>query len=130
MVEKSAEAALKDIVSAIEHIREKVEGVSFEIFEADWECRWVVERGAEIVSEASRRLPDDLKDRHPAIPWKKVAGIGNVLRHDYDAVSPRILWNIARNDLAPLEKVCRIELQREVARDDPIRVEPRDQPRS
>jgi uncharacterized protein with HEPN domain len=69
-----------------------------------------VERGAEIVSEASRRLPDALKSRHPQIPWKRVAGIGNVLRHDYDVVSARVLWNLARNDLAPLETVCKFEL--------------------
>ncbi len=118
MAEKSAEAALKDIVSAIEHIREKVDSVPFEMFEADWERRWVVERGAEIVSEASRRLPDELKSRHPHIPWKKVAGIGNVLRHDYDVVSPRILWNMARDDLSSLEKVCRRELGQELNRDD------------
>jgi uncharacterized protein with HEPN domain len=120
MAEKSAEAALKDIVSAIERIYEKVAHISFESFEADWERRWVVERGAEIISEASRRLPDDLKNRHPNIPWKKVAGIGNVLRHDYDAVSPRILWNMARNDLTLLEEICRTELGCVVDRDDRI----------
>jgi uncharacterized protein with HEPN domain len=101
---------LVDIVEAIERIRAKTEGVSLAAFEADWERRWLVERGAEIVSEASRRLPTDLKDRHPEIPWKRIAGIGNVLRHDYDVVSPRILWNVARSDLAPLEAVCRVEL--------------------
>lgn len=107
---KSPRPALVDIVEAIERIRAKTEGVSLAAFEADWERRWLVERGAEIVSEASRRLPTDLKDRHPEIPWKRIAGIGNVLRHDYDVVSPRILWNVARSDLAPLEAVCRVEL--------------------
>jgi uncharacterized protein with HEPN domain len=45
-----------------------------------------------MISEASRRLPDQLKDRYPEIPWKKVAGIGNVLRHDYENVVPDALW--------------------------------------
>lgn len=66
MAEKSAEPALRDIVEAIERIRGKTENLSFESFEADWATRWIVERGTEIISEASRRLPDDLKDRHPA----------------------------------------------------------------
>jgi uncharacterized protein with HEPN domain len=62
-----------------------------------------VERCIEIVSEASRRLPADLKASHPAIPWAKVAGIGNVLRHDYDVVNDATIWHAATVDLLPLK---------------------------
>lgn len=115
MADKSPEPALRDIVDAIARIQSKMDGVSLTTFEADWERRWLVERGAEIVSEARRRLPDELKERHPEIPWKQIAGIGNILRHGYDAVSPRVMWNVARNDLVPLERACRAELTREIA---------------
>jgi uncharacterized protein with HEPN domain len=64
----------------------------------------VVERGIEIISEASRRLPDDLKDRNRDIPWRKVAGIGNVIRHDYERVARDVLWKLVRDDLPALEK--------------------------
>jgi uncharacterized protein with HEPN domain len=67
---------LTDIVEAIERIRIEIEGVPLEAFEADWRKRWLVERGVEIISEASRRLPAALKARHREIPWPKVAGIG------------------------------------------------------
>src|SRR5438876_11972882 len=56
-------------------------GVTLRTFEPDKRKRWLVERGIEIISEASRRLSDELKAGHPEIPWSKVAGIGNVLRH-------------------------------------------------
>lgn len=112
MVEKSPLPALRDIVEAIERIRGKLDKTTLPEFEADWELRWMAERGTEIISEASRRLPNDLKERHPEIPWKKVAGIGNVLRHDYDEVSARILWAIFHHDLPPLEEACREELRR------------------
>jgi uncharacterized protein with HEPN domain len=112
MVEKSPAPILQDIVDAIERIQSKTKDLSLTEFAGDWERLWVVERGVEIVSEASRRLPDEIKDRHPDIPWKKIAGIGNVLRHEYDAVSPRVLLNIAHNDLIPLERVCKAELTR------------------
>lgn len=79
-------------------------------FETDWQRQWLVERGVEIISEASRHLTDDLKARHPEIPWQKVAGIGNVLRHDYESVAAPILWKLARDDLTALEQVCRTEL--------------------
>ena len=48
--------------------------------------------------------------RHPQIPWRKVAGIGNVLRHDYGAVAAPLLWKLAMADLTDLEAVCRAEL--------------------
>jgi uncharacterized protein with HEPN domain len=81
---------LTDIVEAIEHIRGEVADMPLDAFEADWRKRWLVERGVEIISEASRRLPADLKARHPEIPWPKVAGIGNVLRHNYESIAGRL----------------------------------------
>jgi len=112
MVEKSSEPALRDILDAIEHVNAKMEGTTLDSFRADLDRRRIVERSLEIISEASRRLPGEMKDRHPDIPWKKIAGIGNVLRHEYDAVSPRILLDIAVNDLNSLKTVCRAELMR------------------
>jgi uncharacterized protein with HEPN domain len=106
---------LTDIVEAIENIRSETAGVSLDAFEADWRKRWLVERGVEIISEASRRLSDELKARHPEIPWPKVAGIGNVLRHDYESIAPAVMWKLVQDDLPLLEKVCREELAREQA---------------
>lgn len=64
----------------------------------------------EIISEASRRLPEPLKARYPEIPWQKVAGIGNVLRHDYGNVSAPLLWKVVKEDLPVLARVCRAAL--------------------
>jgi uncharacterized protein with HEPN domain len=60
-------------------------------------------------------LSKELKLRHPEIPWVKVAGIGNVLRHDYESIAAPVMWKLARADLAVLEKVCRAELADELA---------------
>lgn len=91
-------------------MRTVLDGVSLETFENDWQRRWLVERGVEIISEASRRLPDELKARRSEIPWQKVAGIGNVLRHNYEAIAAPIMWKLAQADLAALESVCRAGL--------------------
>jgi uncharacterized protein with HEPN domain len=91
--------------------------VSLDAFEADWRKRWLVERGVEIISEASRHLPGELKARHPQIPWPKVAGIGNILRHSYERIAPDVLWRLARDDLPPLERMCREELAMAQARE-------------
>ena len=79
---KSALPRLLDIIEAIHRINELLNDVSLEDFESSWQQRWLVERGVEIISEASRHLSQELKDRHPHIPWRNVAGIGNVLRHN------------------------------------------------
>src|SRR5215475_3213371 len=102
MAESSFAPRLTDIIEAIEHIRSEMAGMTIDAFEADWRKRWLVERGIEIISEASRRLSDELKARHPEIPWPKVAGIGNVLRHDYEHVAHDVLWHVV-HDVPPLE---------------------------
>lgn len=113
MAASSLAPRLSDILEAIEHIRSEMAGVSIDAFEADWRKRWLVERGVEIISEASRRLTEELKARHPEIPWAKVAGIGNVLRHEYEGISAPVMWKLVQDDLTPLEKVCREELARD-----------------
>lgn len=107
---KNLTAPLTDIIEAIERVRLVLGKTPLDAFEADWEKQWLIERGVEIISEASRRLTDELKARHPDVPWKKIAGIGNVLRHNYETVAPAIMWKLAREDLFDLERVCRDEL--------------------
>jgi uncharacterized protein with HEPN domain len=101
---------LTDIVEAIELIRSETAGATLQSLEADIRKRWLVERGLEIISEASRHLSDELKARHPEIPWPKVAAIGNVLRHAYERIAYDVLWRVVTDDLQPLEHACREEL--------------------
>jgi uncharacterized protein with HEPN domain len=110
MAARSLIPRLTDIIEASELIREELSGITLDAFESDRRKRWLVERGIEIISEASRHLSAELKARHPDIPWSKVAGIGNVLRHNYEGVSAPIIWKLVCEDLLILEKVCRDEL--------------------
>jgi uncharacterized protein with HEPN domain len=107
---------LTDIIEAIERVSGVLVNVSLEAFENDWQRQWLVERGVEIISEASRHLPDDLKARNPEIPWQKVAGIGNVLRHDCESIAAAVIWKLVQADLPTLEKACRSELAAEEGR--------------
>jgi uncharacterized protein with HEPN domain len=117
VAERSYLPRLDDIIVAIEHIQSELKDVPLPAFEADGRKRYVVERGVEIISEASRYLPDDLKARHQEIPWPRVASIGNILRHNYEGISASIMWALGRDDLPPLEKVCRAELAAGLARE-------------
>lgn len=110
MTPRSPIPRLDDIVEAIQRIREVVGDMSFEAFEADWQSQWLVERGVEILSEASHHLSAELKARHPEIPWRKVAGIGNVLRHNYETIAAPVMWALVRDELPRIELVCRESL--------------------
>jgi uncharacterized protein with HEPN domain len=116
MIERIISHRLADIVEAVERIRQVLEGAPLEAFEQDWQKRWLVERGIEVISEASRHLTGEMKSRRAEIPWSRVAGIGNVLRHAYDRVAPEVLWRLAQDDLPALERVCREELDEEERR--------------
>jgi uncharacterized protein with HEPN domain len=65
--------------------------------------RWLVQRAIEIISEASRAVPDELKSLRPEIPWLQVRDIGNVLRHDYGGLSDPIIWRVAIDELPRLK---------------------------
>jgi len=95
--------ALHDILEAIDRIEEITHGKSLADFEASWQLRWLVQRAIEIISEASRAIPDELADTQPDIPWRRVRGIGNVLRHDYEGLSDPILWNVVLDELPRLK---------------------------
>lgn len=64
--------------------------------------RQAIERNIEIISEASRRVPAAMKARHPEVPWRDIAAIGNILRHEYPAVNRDIIWRIATEDVRSL----------------------------
>ena len=105
------------MIEAIGRIHAVTDEIDLVAFEKDWRPQMIVERALEIISEASRHLPDALKRRHPGIPWPRIAAIGNRLRHEYDGVLPDILWKVAREDLRVLEQACQAELEREQARE-------------
>ena len=119
MAPRTPIARLLDIIEAIELIQAEIHGVTIHAFESDRRKRWLVERGLEIISEASRRLPDEMKARHQSIPWQKVAGIGNILRHDYEHVAHDILWRVVHDSLPDLDQACRAELAKTREHDPP-----------
>lgn len=111
MPSKSPAGVLQDIQRQIELAQSFVAGMTFEQFGGDRRTVYAVIRCLEIISEASRRLPDDLKDRHPRIPWANMAGAGNVYRHDYEDIADDMIWRTVRDSLGPLLAVVQLELQ-------------------
>jgi uncharacterized protein with HEPN domain len=93
---------LAEILDAIAGIEDAVAGKTLADFEKEWLLKHGVQRGIEIISEAARHVPPELKDRRPEIPWKQIIAMGSVLRHDYHRIANPILWRVVTDDLPPL----------------------------
>jgi uncharacterized protein with HEPN domain len=93
------------ILDAIAQVRLRTAGLDLETFKKDRFLQLGVERCLEIISEATRHIPADLKDRQTTIPWRRISDIGNRIRHSYHAIDSEIIWEIARSELGELNDV-------------------------
>ena len=112
MPSKQPTQRLADIVENIQAIAEFTAGMRYEDYIDDRKTIYAVTRALEIISEASRRLPDAFKQRHPEIDWPGLATVGNVYRHEYDVVDDRLVWHTIQHDLEPLLQATENELRR------------------
>lgn len=103
MIDHRLEATLSQLADAIQRMRDFAEGMAYEDCLKDPKTRFALERCVEIISEAARRMPQELQEEHPDIPWDDIKGIGSILRHGYDRVDDRIIWGVLKRHLAPLE---------------------------
>jgi uncharacterized protein with HEPN domain len=89
---------LRDIIEAMDDIESFVEGMSFEEFKDDKRTFQACVRSIEIMGEAVKNLPEDLKDEHDDVPWRVVAGMRDKVIHAYFGVSHEIIWTTIRTD--------------------------------
>jgi uncharacterized protein with HEPN domain len=90
------------ILQAIGGIERLLAGQTYEDFASNEFLLAAAERFLERISEASRHIPADVKANEPNIAWQKMADFGNRLRHAYHGVDPKVVWDIAQDDLDPL----------------------------
>jgi uncharacterized protein with HEPN domain len=86
------------------------QGLDYEGLSNNLQALYAVIRSLEIISEASRRLSDELRARHPDIPWREMAAAGNFYRHNYEDVTPQRVWKTLREHLPPLRAAISQEL--------------------
>jgi uncharacterized protein with HEPN domain len=110
MLSDRARKALLDIRDNIVLATTWTEGLSNGEFANDRLRFYAVTRCLEVISEASRRLPPDLRQRHPHVAWREMRDAGNIYRHDYDGVQERIVFETVRRALGDLHQVVLAEL--------------------
>ena len=109
---EAARRWLNDIHHHIVMAQGFVAGIDYVFFKDDNLRLYAVTRCLEIISEASRRLPEELKARYPTIEWHRVAAAGNVYRHEYEDVAARLVWQTLRVSVPLLQDVILRELKR------------------
>ena len=102
---KSPQLRLFHIRDEIDGVTAAMQGISFDKYRESFMLRRAAERAVQIISEAAKALPPELTARYPDAPWTAITGIGNVLRHEYQHIDDRRLWDILTVHLPQLRPV-------------------------
>jgi uncharacterized protein with HEPN domain len=94
--------SLIDIVTAIQRILRYTDGVSRTDLEANDEKLSAILYQISIIGEATKRLSPTFRDAHPEIPWREIAGMRNVIVHEYDQLDLDVIWDVVQNKLSEL----------------------------
>ncbi|MEK7208534.1 MAG: DUF86 domain-containing protein [Patescibacteria group bacterium] len=109
---KDIHVYLEDILESIEKIEGYTKGLDFAEFEENTEHQDAVIRRLEILGEAVKRISQSVREEYPDIPWKQIAGMRDILIHEYADVSLKRIWKVVTNELAPLKEAIQAMLQK------------------
>ena len=93
--------------AAIEKVNDYVEGYDFDQFASESKTYDAVVRNLEIIGEAAKNIPDELKEGYPSVDWNAAIGMRNIIAHEYFGVRPKIVWNTIHERLPELVVVVK-----------------------
>ena len=90
---------LEDMFQSMQRIEEYLGDLDFKKFKMTHIVVDAVVRNFEIIGEASRKIPSDIQEEYPEIPWRKMYGLRNLIAHEYFGIDYEMIWEIAKNNL-------------------------------
>jgi len=90
---------LEDMLLAMNRVAEYINGLSFIEFKHDYKTVDAVIRNFEVIGEASKNMPQAIKDKYPVVPWEEMYLMRNKISHEYFGIDYEILWDVASNYL-------------------------------
>lgn len=103
---------LEDILEAVRRILSYTEGMAGEDFAQSPITIDAVVRNLEVIGEASARIPEKTRAAAPDVEWRKIIALRNILAHEYFGIHAKIIWDVVAEKLKPLERECRVLLER------------------
>lgn len=95
---------LKHIMECIELIEKYTKKLTKRKFLENTKTQDAVIRRIEVIGEASKNIPQSVKNKYPGIPWRKIAGMRDILTHEYFGVDLHLTWNVAQKDIPKLKR--------------------------
>ncbi len=95
---------IEDVLDSIAKIERYTKDINENDFLADTQAQDSVLRRLEIIGEAVKNIPDDFRNKYPQIPWKRIAGLRDILIHEYFGVNLRRAWKVAKEDILSLKQ--------------------------
>ena len=86
---------VRDLLTSIDEIEQFTAGLTYDEFSQDKKTINAVVRSLEVLGEAAKHIPSQIRNKHDGIPWSKMSGLRDVLIHDYMGVDVRTVWNVA-----------------------------------
>ncbi len=94
---------IQDILTSVELINSFIKGLSLNDFKEDVKTSSAVIRQLEVMGEAAKNIPENIKEKYTDIPWKKICGMRDKLIHEYFGVDYEIVWKTIKEKLSPLK---------------------------